>query len=178
MLMDVLNRRSSLQFSSKDPMTFDIAVAPATCGGLNNGSLTVKNFTNGVSPYKLTIVSGGISTTQAGVVGSYQFTNLSANYYSLTVTDANNCTTNYSNPDNSGNSIALQSPTDIRFSLVITNPLCSNGNATVNVTPVTGGSGVYQYSINNGVTWQQVISLTSISPLLQLYDFGKKCFGG
>jgi len=164
----------TITIAPKAPITFAINVENTSCGGLNDGTIDVLNIAGGTAPYILTIATKGIPTIQADVTGSYKFLNLSPDYYSLTISDANGCTVNYINPVNSKNEIALQSPLDIKFELTIQNTLCFEGNATVQATGVTGGAGIgYLFSID-GLTWQASDLFTINQPFAPSYTVSVK----
>ena len=161
-------------------ITFAINVNNTSCNGLNDGQIDVSNIQGGTAPYNLSIVENGIPTTQTNVNGTaYSFVNLKPTYYALTITDANNCSVNYSNPNNSGNVIAVQSPTDINISNIeLTNPLCFDGNATLKAMGITGGSGAgYLYSMDQ-TTWQASNAFIVLQPFLPSYTiFVKNAIG-
>ncbi|MNS00982.1 hypothetical protein D3C72_322560 [compost metagenome] len=101
-----------------------------SCNGGSNGSATV-NVTGGTGAYTYSWApSGGTAATASG---------LAAGTYTVTVTDANSCTTTQS--------FTITEPTLLVASAGSqTNVSCnggSNGSATVNVT---GGTGTYTYA--------------------------------
>jgi large repetitive protein len=111
------------------------------CYGLSTGSLTV-TASGGTSPYQYSINGG--STWQSGGT----FSALAAGTYTITVKDANNCTTT--------TSATITQPSAPLSATVTaqTNVLCfgqSTGSLTVTAS---GGTSPYQYSINGGTTWQ------------------------
>ena len=130
------------------PITFAFTIKDTSCGGLNDGEITVTAISGGVGPYDVSIKEG----TSAAIVANdvtlpYTFAGLKPTYYSMTVTDANGCVANYSNPNGTGNVIAVQSPADLKFTVAVVNPACNGGNGTITVN-ATGGSGVYQFRLN------------------------------
>ena len=65
-----------------------ITATDVTCFGLNNGSATV-NITGGTNPYTPNWSNGGANAT---------ISNLAQGNYSVTVTDANGCTSSVQVP--------------------------------------------------------------------------------
>lgn len=140
-----------------EAITFDIEIEDTSCGGLNDGKITVVDVEGGTSPYEYTI--DGL-TWQT----SNEFAGLGPVYYSLWVRDANGCVVAYDNPNGTKNKIAVQSPTDINYKVVVTDPICNNGPAMVAITNVTGGSGTYIYTFNNGATWVDTMTIDVWNP--------------
>jgi gliding motility-associated-like protein len=113
-------------------------------------TITISNVTNTACSG----TSGAIDISVAGGTGVYTYnwsngrttqdiTGLSAATYTVTVTDANGCTT--TNSANVSNTAAGT----IGFATV--NPLCNGGTGCITAT-VTGGSGNYGYLWSNGAT--------------------------
>ncbi len=115
-------------------------VTDATCFGGSDGSISLA-ASGGEAPYTYSIDGGatfGPATT---------FNNLSAGSYDVRLRDANNCELTLA--------VTLNEPAQLMAEAVQTEPYtCLRlGEITVgSVTPTTGGSGDYQYSINGG-TW-------------------------
>lgn len=108
-------------------------LAPSTCGGAN-GTANLSVF-GGTSPYTINWSTGGSGTS---------LTALSADAYTYTVTDANNCSieSNFAISDNGAPSIILDS---------IRHETCLDTNGLI-ATSISGGSGTATYLWNNGET--------------------------
>jgi gliding motility-associated-like protein len=113
-------------------------VADASCYGLSDGSITI-NGAGGVGVLQYSI-NGGI-TYQNGSI----FNSLPAGNYSIVVQDANGCTV--------AAATTINEPLQITFNTATINSNCGSADGSINIT-AQGGSGVLQYSINNGVTFQ------------------------
>lgn len=117
-----------------------------SCNGASNGSATVV-VGDGVGPYTL--------TWSTGATGLYTINNLSAGNYSVTVTDAMNCTT--------FQSFVIQQPNPLTISLTPTNITCSNAqDGTVDLT-IVGGTGPYTFAWSFGgrviASYQDLVNL-------------------
>ncbi|MBL7927087.1 MAG: T9SS type A sorting domain-containing protein [Bacteroidia bacterium] len=99
----------------------------ANCG-LNNGSATA-SANGGITPYVYLW-----SNSQAGP----NLINVGAGTYTVTVTDANNCSAT--------SSITITSTTSLDGTISGTNPGCNGGNNGTATIIVTGGDGNYTYS--------------------------------
>lgn len=124
---------SASAFVSEPPqLTLTYATADVTCFGGNNGSIDI-TVTGGIPPYAYNWSIGS---------GSQDLINITANSYSVTVTDANNCTVT--------SSISVNEPLPIVFgNPIITHVSCKGGaDGIAQVTP-TGGTGSYTYIWNN-----------------------------
>ncbi|MFN0083077.1 MAG: hypothetical protein ACKVOM_11225, partial [Ferruginibacter sp.] len=120
-------------------VNFTYSIAPALCNAANNGSITV-TAVGGVAPYQYSINNG--STFQTSNV----FSNLSAGSYQVVVKDVNNCSTTQT--------AVVAQPAIVTFTTATTPALCNAANnGSITVTAV-GGVAPYQYSINNGSTFQ------------------------
>ncbi len=139
-------------------ITFEIKIDDTTCGGDDDGVITVSNVTGGTAPYSYSI-DGTDFTNTTGI-----FEDLEPTYYSLWVRDANGCTVPYVNPNGTKNTIAVQSPDDIRYIVTVTNPPCNDEDALITVSNVTGGTGAYTYSFDGGSTWGSVKTMDWAAP--------------
>lgn len=109
---------------------------------------------------------GFINLTTTGGNGGYSFiwsngaltedvTGLSAGTYTVNVLDSKSC------PASQG--ITLTQPAQLTSSQTIQNPLCFGGNTGSITFLAGGGTGSYEYSINNGVSWQPAPSFNNLS---------------
>src|SRR5438093_968120 len=107
------------------------------CFGGSTGSVTVAG-SGGTSPYSYAIdgVTFGVSGT---------FNNLAAGSYTVTVKDANGCTTTQP--------VTIAQPASaLTASALATNPSCSSGTGSITVT-ASGGTGTLSYS-KDGTNFQ------------------------
>ncbi len=108
-----------------------------SCPGSNNGSITINGTSGG---------GGSFQYSRDGVnfSASNTFTGLSAGTYSITIRDANSCTTTI-------NDITLTNPTPVAASYSSTESSCSSVNdGSISVISPSGGTGSYTYSLNYG----------------------------
>lgn len=114
-----------------------------TCNGLTDGTITVTT-TGGFAPVKYSVDNG--ATWQ----GSNAFTGLIAGSYNVAVKDTNNCTVVYTS-----NPVVIAEPTLVNITSVIKTDLttCAGSDGTITIT-ANGGTGVLNYSIDNGASWQ------------------------
>ncbi len=100
-----------------------------------SGSVSI-SVSGGRAPFQYNIGNGNVSSST--------FSSLSAGNYTITVTDANNCTTNQS--------ITINEPTTPSLSVLSTqNAACGNANGTISVVS-NNGLAPYTYDIGNGIT--------------------------
>ena len=116
---------------------------PATCFGASDGSVDL-TVSGGLLPYTFTWSNGANSEDIFG---------LTANAYTVTVSDANNCPTT--------SSYVVNEPGLINGAGIITNVTC-NGylDGNINLT-VTGGTGPYTFSWSNGALTEDIIGLAA-----------------
>jgi hypothetical protein len=124
---------ASVAVTTNTPITLMVSHTSATCGQ-NNGTATV-SASGGAAPYSY-MWSNFVTSNSIGPVA--------AGFYSVTVTDANNCFS-------VAHTIIGQSGT-LNISLLSqTNVLCwGNSTGSISVTGV-GGTGPYQYNVNGGI---------------------------
>ncbi len=127
--------------SIPDPIQANVIVENASCFGANNGMATV-NATGGSGSY--TYLWSTNQTTQS-------INNLSPGVYSVTVTDANDCT--------GTGSATVSQPPQLIVSISTTplsGPGSNDGTATANAS---GGVAPYNYFWSNGETTQIITGL-------------------
>ena len=108
------------------------------CG--NNGSQIIVVGSGSTAPYTYSI--DGINFSTNGT-----FPGLVTGAYTITVRDANNCTKSQVVNIINTNSLV------VTFTLSYTNTTCGNNTGTINAS-TKGGTQPYQFSIDNGVTYQ------------------------
>lgn len=124
-------------------LTFTSAATATSCPGVNDGTLTITP-TSGVAPFEYSINAGPF---QPGST----FTGLapSPSGYFVMIRDSRNCL--------SALTLTVpvpQGPATVTGSVVATPTGCAGvNNGTITVTPA-GGSGAFEYSIDNGTNWQ------------------------
>ena len=104
------------------------------CFGNGNGSAAA-TVTGGTAPYKYLWSNGSIV---------YKISNLTAGTYTLTVTDANNCT--------KVAKVTIAPASQITISAIAVDVKCNGGNDGSATATATGGSGTLTYSWSNGGT--------------------------
>ena len=110
------------------------AVQNVLCNGADNGTITV-TASNGVGPLSYQLNSG---TPQSSNV----FNNLAAGTFTVTVRDANNCS--------SQKSITINQPAVLTSTENNENISCNAGNNGKITIAAAGGTGPYQYRLNSG----------------------------
>ena len=105
------------------------------CNGDNTGSATASGI-GGTSPYTYAWSNGATTGTNSG---------LSAGTFTVTVTDANACTT--------ASTTMISQPAAVGVSITAQTNVDCNGNSTGSATATgSGGTGAYTYAWNNGAT--------------------------
>ncbi|WP_405400139.1 T9SS type B sorting domain-containing protein [Maribacter sp. Asnod2-G09] len=120
------------------PVAATPTVVDVTCFGGNNGSISLAS-SGGEAPYRYSIDGGSFGTVSS-------FNNLTAGTYNVSVRDVNNCEVILS--------VDVDELPEIIAESVQTEAYTCNQLAEItvgSVTPTTGGSGSYQYSLNGGV---------------------------
>ncbi|WP_179344781.1 beta strand repeat-containing protein, partial [Winogradskyella ursingii] len=121
-----------------EELTSTITKVDVLCFGDETGSIDL-SVNGGTAPYSYSWNSG--QTTR-------NIENLGAGIYSVTITDANGCIER--------NQIEINQPnSQLRATLTSTTNVDCYGNSTGSITfSATGGTSPYQYSLDNGATYQ------------------------
>ncbi len=131
---------STVAVTEPNVLSLTTVATDALCNGNADGTITVTPA-GGTSPYQYSIDVG--ITFQPGNV----FSGLAAGSYNIEVRDLNNCVA-------SASSITINQPAVLSFSTAKTDATtCSSTDGTITVT-ASGGTSAYQYSADNGVTFQ------------------------
>ncbi len=119
-------------------------IATISCNGGNNGALTVSATGGNATSYTYNWSNGLNGAT---------IPNLTAGAYTVTVTDANGCTTT--------NSETLTEPTVVVPTISLVSPInCPNGSTgALSVTATGGNPNSYTYSWSNGQNGASIVNL-------------------
>lgn len=129
-----------------------VTVTPvATTCGLNNG-IAISTVSSGTAPFTILWSNGSTSTS---------ISNLAANSYSLTVTDANGCTAMAN--------ATVGTSTSPSVSLSTTGSTCSYANGSI-ISTTTLGTAPYSYLWSNGATSQNLANVLSGSYSVTITD--------
>ena len=132
------------------PPLVELEITPASMG-MSDGMITA-NTTGGTPSYAYLWNTMNLTTAT--------ITDLSPGTYSVTVTDATGCTAFATGTVNESN--CDENPIQI-ISIEKTDPTdCGAIDGTINIV-VTAGTGSYEYSIDNGLTWQTSGLFTGLS---------------
>ena len=132
-------------------VSFAASATPVTCFAGNDGTITVTSAAGGNGVYQYSKDNG--TSYQPGNV----FTGLSAGDYQVMVKDGNSCLS-------AAQTVTVTAPAVVNFAASATPVTCFAGNdGTITVTSAAGGNGVYQYSKDNGTSYQPGNVFTGLS---------------
>ena len=117
------------------PTDVELSANNAACG-VDNGRINIGNVTGGTAPYEFSVDGGAYG-------GATTHSNLAAGIHTVDVRDANGCVFAKSITIGQG-----EGPTAMDINP--TNASCGSDNGRINITGVTGGTGPYTYSVDNG----------------------------
>jgi len=136
---------SNISVSEPTAISETTSITNVSCNGGANGSINL-SVSGGTGSY--TYAWNNAAITQ-------NLTGLPAGIYSVTITDANNCTKTISN-------ISVSEPTAILGTTSITNVSLCNGNANGSINlSVSGGTGGYTYAWSNAAITQNLTGLSA-----------------
>lgn len=139
-----LNNISSINISS--------TITKVTCSGGNNGAIDV-TVSGGTSPYTFLWSNGATTEDVSGLV---------AGTYTINITDDNGC--------QFSEDLTVGTLPAISISLAnSSNEMCGTSNGAISIN-VSGGSGSYGYSWNNGMTSEDISGLTSGTYVITVTD--------
>ncbi len=139
------NETVNVTLTDPAALVHTVTVTGTTCG--QNDGMMVISATGGDGSY--TYYVDGSAVAGATVTG------LAAGNYDVHVEDGSGCSSTVSTETIAGSSAVVMSST-------AANETCNSGNGSISIT-ATGGDGVYQYSIDGGVTFQTSGSFTGLS---------------
>ncbi len=131
-------------------ITMSTSVNPTSCPGANNGSITITG-SSGQAPLQYSINGGPYQSNPT-------FSGLAPGTYFISLIDGNGCTVTFvpvSVAQGTGTLTGTAAPTPTS---------CAGVNdGKIIVTP-TSGSGPYEFSINNGTSWQTSNTFNGLAP--------------
>lgn len=133
-------------------INFNVSKTDVSCFGANSGAISL-NPSGGTSPYTYRWSNGSITK---------DISNLNANSYVITITDANGCSTTSSIDINAGNQLNVVND--------ITHVSCAGSDVgSINIS-VSGGSGSYAYLWSNGATSQDLTNISAGNYIVTITD--------
>ncbi|NMM49184.1 fibronectin type III domain-containing protein [Marinigracilibium pacificum] len=126
-----------------DPLIIDnFSASNISCSGANDGSISFDNVSGGNGGYEYSIDGG------ANYVSSTTFTGLTPGSYDMVVRDVNGCLSSLNN-------VVLTEPNTLTIGTVdVIDATCFGDPGTITIIGVSGGTTPYEYSIDNGATFQ------------------------
>ncbi|MGP1991750.1 T9SS type B sorting domain-containing protein [Zobellia laminariae] len=152
-----------------DDIVADITATTLSCFNGNTASISTTVDARNITPtyqYKLNVyedIAGSILMTTSVGQATGDFNNLAAGFYSVTVSDEVGCS-------EETRIIEIVNPTEVEASLIRTSPLTCTTGVEFELS-ATGGSGSYEYSIDN-VTWTAMSGNSVSLPLSGMLSAG------
>ena len=151
----------SIQMAHPSVISFDHSTTDETIAGAEDGTMTITNIVGGNGTYfKLEFFGPG--TGSLGVInnpsasGPHSISSLAAGAHTVKVTDGTDTSCSYTYTINIG-----QGGAGVSITSVTSDDILCNGNTTDMVINVSGGSGTYRFSNDDGVNWSSYLSQTS-----------------
>ena len=141
----------TIPFTVEEPLEiqFDTDLTNISCNSGSTGEIEFINVSGGTGSHQFSIDNG--ATFQTGTT----FTGLAAGTYDLAVTDDNGCLV--------FGSVTLTEAPPLVMATTIFDLACFNDNSGGIQIGTTGGTGAYQYSIDNGATYSPIESFFSLA---------------
>ncbi|OHT46308.1 T9SS type A sorting domain-containing protein [Flavobacterium tructae] len=130
-----------------------LIITNATTAASNDGALIV-NAIRGTAPYTYTLLNSN-NTIIVPAQSANTFNNLAPGTYSVIVKDAKGCSSTQTQ-------LTILAPSPLSAVATVIQPDCNNPMGTITVT-ASGGIFPYQYSMDNGVTYNHSNTFT-VSP--------------
>ncbi|MBL7969699.1 MAG: gliding motility-associated C-terminal domain-containing protein [Prolixibacteraceae bacterium] len=136
-----------------EPAQLQATIAPqnVTCFGGSNGSIILSNPSGGSGSFQYSINGSPWGTLMA-------FNGLSKGTYKIEMRDANVLTCFRTLAD-----VIITEPAILAADVIHTNTTCSGNDGTITISNSKGGSGSYQYSIDN-TNWQNITLFSGLTP--------------
>ena len=145
---------TTLTIGEPSPISFDTETAtPASCNGLADGSVTV-SASGGTPGYTYTLNPAALPPNTTGI-----FSGLPAGDYTVDVTDTPGC-----GPFTSGILTVSEPPALLLDSISVEFISCNGANDGKIDIYVIGGTGPYEYSIDNEASYLTTSSFTGLGP--------------
>ena len=143
--------QESIQISEPEAINLALTGSSLQCSGDQNGSITTE-VSGGVTPYSYLWNNGS---------ENQNLTNLNAGSYSLTVTDANGCS--------SQGSVNVSSPNQLELGLQVLDISCGNPSGSASISP-TGGAAPYTIIWSTGSSQYGVENLSPENYSVSIFD--------
>ena len=136
------------RMETNDPLTIAFDKTDVRCYGEDNGEITA-TISGGKAPYNLAWQE--VTSTDTRIES------LAPGWYTLTITDADNCSLT--------DSVLVQQPEAVLLTTPVATPVrCWGEDNGQIVLPSDGGTPPYRYSLDGGVTWQSDNLFTNLAP--------------
>ncbi|PKR80083.1 hypothetical protein CW751_12035 [Brumimicrobium salinarum] len=132
-----------------DQLDFDATITDASCNGGSDGEIEIINPSGGTGNYQYSI-DGGFTFQNSTV-----FNGLAAGAYTITIMDDNFCF--------ESKTFNVDEAPLITFTTNLFNLSCNGDNTGVIQVVASGGTGGYEYSNDNGVTFQTPNTFVSLA---------------
>lgn len=145
----------SLTITEPALLSASVAASAVTCNGADDGVISITGSSGGYGTYEYT-VDGGLTWQSSGT-----FPGLTPGFYSVEMRDAAHIGCSMVlNP-----SLEVTEPAPLSATVTGTPVTCYTAtDGEISVTGASGGYGTYEYSINNGISWQGSGLFVNLAP--------------